>query len=110
MKHRREPLKEPNGFLGICLVLRHPNDVVKDGRDFLQPCNALGCEHMKKGRECDHDGLIMLLELLAAGFERLDLLLLSRNNFSDGQHLLSQSIQRSIHVSSMPQNLMSHVG
>ena len=101
MKHSGEASKKSNGFGRVGLLLRHADDVLEDGGDVLQFCNLPGGKNMKEGLECDHNGPLMILELLAARLESLDVPLLGRNDINHGDHLLGQNVNRSIQIDGM---------
>jgi hypothetical protein len=84
IKHGGEASKKSNGFLWVGLVLRHVDDVAENGGDILQLRNFPGGKNIEEGRECDRDGLLTLLELLAARLESLDLPPLGRNHIDKG--------------------------
>ena len=110
MKHCREPLKEVNRFLRVCLALGYLDDIVKNGGNVVQSCHPLGSKNVKEGRECNHHSLVMLFKLLAACLESFDVAFLSRDNLNKLEHLLSDHIQRSIHRERMSQGIMLHLG
>ena len=101
MKHGSEALKEPDGVLRVGLVLRHVDDVVENGGDIFQSRNLPGGKDMEEGRECDHHGLVMLLELLTERLESLDVPALGRDHIDQGDHLLGQDVNGSIQIDEM---------